>query len=70
MGVRNPLAGLVNRSEADCERLCLIDVNCIATEIGIGVFMGMNMCKPTYSSDFMPQPSSVLYEIVFRCPSK
>ena len=70
MGVRNPLGERVNISEAECRRNCLMGVTCMGTEMFFGVFAGTDICTPTYISDFIPKPHSVLYEIVFRCPSK
>ena len=70
MGVRNPLGGRVNISETECGEDCLTDVTCMGTEMFFGVFVGTNICTPTAISDFIPKPHTVLYEIVFRCPSK
>ena len=70
MGILNRIGGIVGISELDCESRCLMDITCVGAELVFGGFHGMDVCVLTEDFDFTPRRSSVLYEIVFRCPGK
>ncbi len=69
MGIEHPIGGIIGLSEAQCESECLMDITCVGAEVQFGYFLGMNLCVISRIIDFKPKRSSVLYEIVFRCPS-
>ena len=69
MGILNRVGGLFGITESECESLCLTDITCVGAEWDPRGFVVMESCVRTRTSDFTPRNSSVLYEIVYRCPS-